>query len=456
MRIGASLKRLAVIAALAAAGCESSATTSVAPSASRCGVTLSVQPAAFAASGGQGTVSVGTNRECAWDARSEAAWLALSSAPAGQGSGTIAFTVSNNPVVAERRGAIVVNAQRVEVSQAQAVCVYRLDSTRRAIGPGATDISVAVSAQDGCPWTAASQAPWIAVAAGAAGSGNGVVTIVVAENPEHRRREGSLTIAGQAYVVEQAEAPLPAPPPPAPTPPPPTPAPPPSPGPSPPAPAPRRLAPPPAPTPAPPHRRRLRRLRRPRRLRHRPRRLHRRPRHAGTTAPTTSGAHADVQLRGVAACGHRPSRGRTRRDPRQHRSRVRVVRGQPGSVDHSQSHQRHRFRRRQARRRGESAGSQSNGHGPRGRQNRYGHAGGDRRSAGRLRGPAIRVERHVSGASIRGQRECSPHRRRHGLPQVVVQRVEERRHSPGARCPRRRRGSRNASRTRLGMSRTRR
>ena len=79
MRIGASLKRLAVIAALAAAGCETSATTSVAPSASRCGVTLSVQPAAFAASGGRGTVSVGTNRECAWDARSESAWLAVSS-----------------------------------------------------------------------------------------------------------------------------------------------------------------------------------------------------------------------------------------------------------------------------------------------------------------------------------------------------------------------------------------
>ncbi len=276
MRIGASLKGFAVIAALVAgAGCKSSATTSVAgPSASRCGVTLSVQPTSFAASGGQGTVSVGTNRECEWDARTEVAWLALSSENAGQGSGTITFSVSSNPVVAERRGAIVVNAQRVEVSQAQAVCVYRLDGTRRAVGPRATVISVAVSAQDGCPWTASSQMPWMTMAAGAAGNGNGVVTIVVAENPEHRRREGSLTIAGQAYVVEQAEAPLPPPPPPAPTPPPPAPTPPPAPAPPPPGPAP----PPPAPAPPPPglHRRRLRLHRRRLRLHRRRLRLHRR------------------------------------------------------------------------------------------------------------------------------------------------------------------------------------
>ena len=31
------------------------------------------------------------NRECTWDARSEAGSLALSSEPAGQGSGTIRF-----------------------------------------------------------------------------------------------------------------------------------------------------------------------------------------------------------------------------------------------------------------------------------------------------------------------------------------------------------------------------
>ena len=58
-------------------------------------------------------------------------------------------------------------------------------------GPG----SVAVFAAAGCSWTAISNAPWIRVTSGAAGSGNGAVNFVVNANTDTvPQREASLLI----------------------------------------------------------------------------------------------------------------------------------------------------------------------------------------------------------------------------------------------------------------------
>ena len=58
-----------------------------------------------------------------------------------------------------------------------------------------------------CAWTAASNAPWITITAGASGSGNGTVAYTVAANASTTGRTGTMTIAGQTMTVTQAGAP---------------------------------------------------------------------------------------------------------------------------------------------------------------------------------------------------------------------------------------------------------
>jgi hypothetical protein len=190
--------------------CGSSSSTSVTAPTPRCGVNASAQPASVAAPGGSGAIVVATNRECAWEARSEAEWLSLSGT-SGQGDGTVTFAAAANAQVVERRARVLVNGVGVEITQAPAPCLYTVERPERAIDANGGRLDVAVSAQNGCSWTAASQVPWIGVTTGATGQGAGVVTLLVQENDGPSRRTGTVTIAGQIVTVEQGEATTPVP-----------------------------------------------------------------------------------------------------------------------------------------------------------------------------------------------------------------------------------------------------
>ena len=230
--------RLAFACALLAAGScgQSSTSTSVlAPSGERCGLTLNSSGGAVPASGGTGNLTVATERECAWSARAEASWITLSGA-AGQGPATLAYSVAPNAVGQQRRAAVVVSEQRVEILQEAAPCVYDIASRRHEVGSSGGDVTVTLTATQGCAWTASSNAGWIGELTPAGGTGNATIRISVAAN-SGPSRSGTVTIAGVTVTIAQASSAGPAPPPgPAP----------PNPEPTPPAPA------PPVPEPAPP------------------------------------------------------------------------------------------------------------------------------------------------------------------------------------------------------------
>jgi outer membrane biosynthesis protein TonB len=200
-------------------------------------------------------LSITINRECSWSVRTDADWLGIASSSAsGQGNGSVAYTVAPNAVVTVRRANLLVNDQSLAVQQAAAACVYSVDRSQKSFDAAGGAQVVGVSAQSGCPWTAQSHAPWLDVAAGTSGSGNGTVTMVATGNSGTDSRSSSLTIANQTVMVQQAgvvappTSPTPAP---TPEPAPPTPSPTPAPTPAPPAPAPTP-GPTPAPTPTPP------------------------------------------------------------------------------------------------------------------------------------------------------------------------------------------------------------
>src|SRR5689334_19025208 len=70
------------------------------------------------AAGGAGSLAVSAARECTWSAAAEGQWLSIKSGSNGQGDGSVEFSAVANPDPAVRRGAIVLNEQRVEVMQA--------------------------------------------------------------------------------------------------------------------------------------------------------------------------------------------------------------------------------------------------------------------------------------------------------------------------------------------------
>ena len=214
--------RFAALALVAGAvvfpSCSSTSTSVTAPTVAKCDVTLGNQPTSmFPATGGSGSLSVATTRDCSWSATADTSWIALSPA-SGQGEGSVAFTVAANPAPAARSAGITVSGERVTVSQAAAPCHFDLNRTRDGIDAAGGQLSVGVTTLNGCAWSASSAASWIAIRSGQSGNGNGTVVLSVAGNTG-AQRSGTVTIAGQPYVVTQdAAAATPAPP--SPTPPP--------------------------------------------------------------------------------------------------------------------------------------------------------------------------------------------------------------------------------------------
>ncbi|HMZ17008.1 MAG TPA: RHS repeat-associated core domain-containing protein [Blastocatellia bacterium] len=84
-------------------------------------------------------------------------------------------------------------------------CTFTLGSTAQNFAGGGGQGSLRVTAsQPACNWTATSNAPWITVTAGASGAGSGSVSYSVALNPTSAPRNGSLTVAGQIFTVNQS------------------------------------------------------------------------------------------------------------------------------------------------------------------------------------------------------------------------------------------------------------
>jgi hypothetical protein len=128
-----------------------------------------------------------------------------------QGSGNTAWTVpqslaSNTTYFwrARANGASVASPfSNVETFRTPVGCSYTLSSTTIAVSNAGGSSTVDVTAPAGCAWTAASNAAFITITAGAIGTGNGTVTISVTPSGGVGR-SATLTIAGQTVTVNQA------------------------------------------------------------------------------------------------------------------------------------------------------------------------------------------------------------------------------------------------------------
>ncbi len=197
---------MALAAAAAACGGELVTERILAPDPVRCRIQLSQPPATpLPAAGAALTVDVTADRDCAWEASSDASWAEVRPA-AGQGTGTLTLTVGPNTNPAPRSAAVVVNDARVTVAQEpRDPCRFALGGSRARVDNGGGSASVTVSAGPGCEWHASSPVGWLRVSP-TADMGDGEVRIDADPNAGGER-SATLSIADLPFEVTQGPAP---------------------------------------------------------------------------------------------------------------------------------------------------------------------------------------------------------------------------------------------------------
>jgi uncharacterized delta-60 repeat protein len=172
----------------------------------------STTSASFGTAGGTGSVSVSAASACQWTAFSNDSWLTVTSGVNYTGSQTVQYSVASNPAT-QRTGTMIIAGNTFTVTQAgtpeppPGPCSYSLSPTSAVVGSAAGSGSVGVVAQEGCGWTASSNASWISITSGNSGSGSGPVSYATQANLSASARTGTLTIAGQTFTLTQSGKP---------------------------------------------------------------------------------------------------------------------------------------------------------------------------------------------------------------------------------------------------------
>jgi hypothetical protein len=160
--------------------------------------TLSVAPTSLSviAAGGSYTFAVSSNTAWSVAVASGATWCAVSPT-SGKDNGTVSVTVAKNTVIEPRTATVTFTSgtltRTTTVTQAAADPTLSVDKTGIPFDKDAGNQSIAVTSN--AAWTAAvnTAATWCTVSP-ASGTGNGTLTVSVAENPMAAARAATVTL----------------------------------------------------------------------------------------------------------------------------------------------------------------------------------------------------------------------------------------------------------------------
>ncbi|MGB3948649.1 MAG: BACON domain-containing carbohydrate-binding protein, partial [Bacteroidia bacterium] len=170
-----------------------------------CSYTISPTNLSYAATGGNGTVTVTTTSGCNWTASTNDSWITITSGSSGSGNGSVTYTVASNSGTSQRTGSITIGGQTHTVAQSgNTSCTFTISPLNQTFTDQAATGSVTVTAASGCNWAATSNDSWITVTSGSTGSGNGTVSYSVTANTSTSQRVGTITIAGQVHSITQS------------------------------------------------------------------------------------------------------------------------------------------------------------------------------------------------------------------------------------------------------------
>jgi hypothetical protein len=188
-------------ALLLGAGALSSCTKLNDVTAPSCAFALASASASFNHVGGTGAVAVQAPTSCTWSVTATDAWIALTSATSGSGDASIGYTVAANEGPTTRHATLNVSGQSFTVSQTG--CSYTVAPIAATFPLTGGSGVVSVTADDGCPWTAATDADWITITSDRNGAGDGIVQYSVGLLLSMNNRSGTLIVAGKTVSIEQ-------------------------------------------------------------------------------------------------------------------------------------------------------------------------------------------------------------------------------------------------------------
>ena len=170
----------------------------------KCNYNINPTSRVHTASAETGSVTVTTS--CQWTATSNVAWVKITSGSKGTGNGIVKYSVDANTGIA-RTGTLSIAGKTFTINQkAKTVsCIYTINPTSAFYKYTAANGSVGVTASaNTCKWTATSNVIWATITSGSKGTGNGTVKYYIQTNIGVAR-QGTLTIAGKTFTINQAK-----------------------------------------------------------------------------------------------------------------------------------------------------------------------------------------------------------------------------------------------------------
>lgn len=165
---------------------------------------------AMPARGGDVTVGVVAPAGVAWSISTLGTFVVVKSGTPGAGNGSVTLTIPPNPNSTARAGNIAVTPAGpgsgylpgfLLIQQAAANAAVTLNPAAfDAVPEGATGSITIVSSGE---WVAGTAVDWIQLSAPGYGTGSGTLSFLVLYNNTGRKREGTITINGQAFIVTQ-------------------------------------------------------------------------------------------------------------------------------------------------------------------------------------------------------------------------------------------------------------
>jgi len=170
---------------------------------------FSVSPTiqSFPITGGSGSFAVNMPTGCPWTASSGAGFITIDAGTAGDGSGTVFYSVAPN-MEGGRAGSIEVSngvlVRNFQIQQPSG-CPFSLAQTEVGVGSAGGSRSVNVTAGGTCSWQAASSANWIQITSPQQ-TGNGAAAFNVLPNSGTGARSATVTVGARTFTVNQAGA----------------------------------------------------------------------------------------------------------------------------------------------------------------------------------------------------------------------------------------------------------
>ena len=148
-----------------------------------------------------------TPPDAPWSITGAPAWITITTAASGTGSATVLYTVAANFSANPRNGTVSIGGQTFTVNQDGAPAAYSLNPTSASVSSGASNGSVMLTATPSdASWTISGAPSWVTITSALSGTGSATVTYAIAANNSVSARNGTVTIAGQTFTVNQSGA----------------------------------------------------------------------------------------------------------------------------------------------------------------------------------------------------------------------------------------------------------